>query len=58
MCECVIANLMPFGKHALHKTRVRFRVGADDEERRRRMLRLQDVENFGRPFRIGAVVKR
>ena len=57
MRECVISYLVAFRENALHKARIGFRIAADDEERRRDVLRLQDIEDFRRVFRIRTIVE-
>jgi hypothetical protein len=53
----VAADLMPLGNHPFEQRPLRQRILADHEERRRRMLALEDVEDLRRPFGIGTIVE-
>ena len=55
--EGVIAEIVPFRQHALHEPRIGRAVLSDDEEGRVDALRLQDIEDFGRPFGAWAIVE-
>ena len=48
---------VPLGHHALEQARVTVRLEAHHEEGGRSLLGLQDVEDLGRVFGVGAVVK-
>ena len=48
---------MPLAQHPLKQSAFGQRIFTDDKERRRDLLRLQNVEDLWRPARIGPVVK-
>jgi hypothetical protein len=48
---------MALGKHAPHQIRMGLRAVADDEEAGVNAFVLQDVEDLGRPYRVGAIVE-
>src|SRR5260370_39569816 len=58
MGKRVIADFVAFGVLALENFRVLVGYLTDDEENGRRILFLEDVENFWGPARIGTVVER
>src|SRR5260370_25071530 len=58
MGKRVIADFVAFGVLALENFRVLVGYLTDDEENGRRILFLEDVENFWGPARIGTVVDR
>src|ERR1035437_2181650 len=53
----MIADLMALTVHPLHYSYVVLRLRADHEEGARHVVLLQNVENLGRPGRVGTVVK-
>ena len=55
--EGVVADVVALGDFALHQPRRHLGVRADDEERGRHVLGLEDVEDLRRPLRIGAVIE-
>ncbi len=54
----VVADLVTFGDLAFEQRALGKRILADDEESRRRMIGLEDIEDARRPGRIRAIVKR
>ena len=58
MREGVVADLVAFVVNSLRNAREFVRLNADHEERCRRMLALQHIEDLRRPLGIGTVVKR
>ena len=54
----VVADLIAFAHDALHEADILQGLIADHHERAFDVLLLEDVEDSGRPFGIGAVVKR
>src|SRR5712671_4466023 len=53
----VIADLMAFGVFALHDLRKLAGVDTDYEKRCRNVFLLEDVEDFGSPAEVGAIVE-
>ena len=57
MGKSVVPDFMPLAVNAVGDVGKLVGLDSDQEEGGRRLFALEHIENFGRPFRVGAVVE-